>query len=212
MDETPNNKQNFLISPTILKFVYGKKDAPKKPTDKKVINNAVANNFLQTEGREMPKKNKTVTKIANNSNDLDNLSSKTKTEKGKYWFDSEWKGGIRIIGKTAYNYRSSWEANYARYLEMLRLKGVILKWEHEPEIFNFPKVKRGLKNYIPDFKITFIGGRIEYHEVKGFMDSKAKTKLKRFTDNYPHLTIKVIDKKWFDEVKSSKIKIDGWEI
>ncbi len=132
-------------------------------------------------------------------------------EKGKYWFDSKWKDGVSIIGKTAYHYRSSWEANYARYLQMLLEKGLIAKWEHEPEIFTFPKVKRGLKGYVPDFKVTFMDGRIERHEVKGFMDTKAKTKLKRFIENYPHLTLKVIDKKWFDEIKSRGIKIDGWE-
>lgn len=209
MNESHNNKGKFLVSATLLKLIYGKKTGVKKQLQSGVINNDVANNFLESKGRKESKKNKNEVKIANSS--TDSMTVNVVSAKCKYWFNSQWKGGIRIIGKTAYNYRSSWEANYARYLQMLLEKGVIAKWEHEPEIFNFPKVKRGLKAYLPDFKITYIDGGVEFHEVKGFTDAKAKTKLKRFAKYYPHIKLKIIDKNWFDQIKKNGIKITGWE-
>ena len=58
-------------------------------------------------------------------------------------------------------------------------QGEILKWEYEPETFWFEKIKRGVRTYTPDFKVTEKDGSIIFHEVKGYMDARSKTKLKR---------------------------------
>ena len=39
--------------------------------------------------------------------------------------------------------RSSWEANYARYLNFLKKSGAILRWEFEPTEFEFTKINAG---------------------------------------------------------------------
>ena len=88
--------------------------------------------------------------------------------------------------------RSSWEANYARYLNWLISIGEIDRWEYEPDEFEFTEIKRGTRFYLPDFKV-FIGAEVEYHEVKGWMDKKSKTKLKRMAKYYPEVRVIVID-------------------
>lgn len=89
--------------------------------------------------------------------------------------------------------RSGWERKYAALLDELAERGKIVKWEYEAERFAFP-VKRGCIDYLPDFKVTMPDGRIEYHEVKGWMDAKSATKLKRMAKYFPEITIKVISK------------------
>jgi endogenous inhibitor of DNA gyrase (YacG/DUF329 family) len=76
-------------------------------------------------------------------------------------------------------FRSKWEANYALYLDFLIKNNEILNWEYEADVFFFEKIKLGTRSYRPDFKIFNSDGSIEYHEVKGYMDSRSKTKLKR---------------------------------
>lgn len=165
---------------------------------------------LQFNGKPISESANTEKKKAKTVNNSKNISIKPDKQK-KYWFENSWKEGIRIIGNTKYNYRSSWEANYARYLEYLRVNGKIKGWQHEPDTFYFKEVKRGLKAYIPDFKVFLNEGGFVYHEVKGHMDSKAKTKLKRFSKYYPQHTLIVIDNKWFSEFKKSGIVLSEWE-
>jgi hypothetical protein len=89
--------------------------------------------------------------------------------------------------------RSAWEANYARYLDWLVQIGDIRGWEYEPVTFEFHAIKRGTRFYTPDFKVTNCDGSVEYHEVKGWMDPKSKTKLKRMKRYYPDVPVTVID-------------------
>jgi hypothetical protein len=79
--------------------------------------------------------------------------------------------------------RSRWEANYARYLNLLIKTGSIVKWEYEPETFWFP-IKRGTRHYTPDFRV-WTSGDYQWHEVKGYMDKVSKTKLNRFRIYHP---------------------------
>lgn len=109
------------------------------------------------------------------------------------------KGRLRSWGKAGKRadvndtfFRSMWEANYARYLNWLVSIGEIHSWEYEPETFEFDKIKRGTRFYTPDFKITEKDGAIIYHEVKGWMDRKSKTKLNRMAKYYPEIKIIVI--------------------
>jgi hypothetical protein len=89
-------------------------------------------------------------------------------------------------------FRSSWEANWARYLNWLVSLGEIASWDYECETFEFHKIKRGSRFYTPDFKLTLNDGRIEFHEVKGYMDERSATMLRRMAKYYPKVTLKVI--------------------
>lgn len=108
-------------------------------------------------------------------------------------------------------FRSSWEANYARYLNLLIKQGYILRWEYEPDEFEFVKIKRGNRYYKPDFKVFYSDGSYEYHEVKGYYDKTSLTKLKRFRKYFPHLSLIMIDEEWFKNNKHLKNIIINWE-
>jgi hypothetical protein len=109
-------------------------------------------------------------------------------------------------------FRSSWEANYARYLNLLIQDKRILKWEFEPDTFIFEKEIRGAKSYMPDFKITNLDNSIEYHEVKGWMDPKSKSKLKKFAKYYPTIKLILIDSKEYRKLeKQYKTTLTHWE-
>lgn len=125
---------------------------------------------------------------------------------------ASWKSGWRNIGGKDKYYRSRWEANYARYLEWLKQNGEIKEWEHEPETFWFENIKRGTRSYLPDFRVKEKNGDIEYHEVKGWMDDRSKTKIKRMAKYYPDVKLIIIQKKEYDEIKNKMSRlIDGWE-
>ena len=94
-------------------------------------------------------------------------------------------------------FRSAWEANYARYLNLLLLKGEILEWDYECQTFVFEKITRGTRAYTPDFKVTHTDGRHEWHEVKGWMDDKSRVRLERMARYYPAEKVLVIGADWF---------------
>lgn len=124
----------------------------------------------------------------------------------------KWEAGWREIGVNKKYYRSRWEANYARYLEWLRSKGHIKDWKHESAVFWFKGIKRGCLSYLPDFEITNTNDSSEFHEVKGWMDSRSKTKIKRMKKYHPEVKLVIIDKKIYYEIKSKLSKlIHGWE-
>lgn len=102
-------------------------------------------------------------------------------------------------------FRSSWEANYARFLTYCKLE-----WEYEPTTFWFHKIKRGVRCFTPDFLVPSLN---EYHEVKGWMDAKSRTKLKRMAKYYPKVKLIVIDKAWFADANKKGLcrLIPHWE-
>lgn len=95
------------------------------------------------------------------------------------------KGGKRWIGDREIYFRSAWEANYARYLEWLVGLGQIAGWEYEPKEFWFEGIKRGTRSYKPDFQVWETKEYYQWIEIKGWMDSISKTKLKRFKKYHP---------------------------
>lgn len=97
-------------------------------------------------------------------------------------------------------FRSSWEANWARYLNLLIAQKQVRSWEFEPEVFEFGGIKRGQRFYTPDFKVENQDGSVEFHEVKGWMDPKSATKLKRMAKYHPSVKVIVIDRAAYDEV------------
>ena len=125
---------------------------------------------------------------------------------------NRWKPCWKKIGTVKRYFRSRWEANYGFYLEWLLKHGKIKKWEHEPETFWFKGIKRGVLSYLPDFRITLLNGDIEYHEIKGWMDARSKTKIKRMAKYFPKVTLVVIDSKEYRKLKLQVCKIvPGWE-
>lgn len=126
--------------------------------------------------------------------------------------NASWKAGWRNIGGVDKYYRSRWEANYARYLELLKNEGKIASWEHEPKTFWFEEIMRGSRSYLPDFRVTDCEGNVTYHEVKGWMDARSKTKLARMAKYYPEISVVVIDKDQYNVMnKFYRYIIDGWE-
>jgi hypothetical protein len=119
------------------------------------------------------------------------------------------------LGEKRFYARSKWEANYARYLQWQKEQGLIEGWDHEPDEFQFPMYTRGVTNYLPDFRvIRYVKNYelvTEYHEVKGYMDSKSKTKINRFRKHFPEYELKVITSDWFKNNKPLRKIIPGWD-
>lgn len=108
--------------------------------------------------------------------------------------------------------RSRWEANVARFLDILILTGDIAFWEYEPETFTYP-VKRGIRKYTPDFRVVRTDGSHYWLEVKGWMDKPSKIKIKRFGIHYPKETLLILDEKQYKVMeKEFKDVIPNWEL
>ncbi len=119
------------------------------------------------------------------------------------------KGWANIGGKKFFS-RSSWESNYARYLQFQKEQGLILDWEHEPVTFWFKGIKRGVCSFLPDFKVTTKSG-VEYHEVKAWMDARSVTKIKRMAKYHPSIKLIVIDQVRYRSIaKTAASFIPGW--
>lgn len=118
---------------------------------------------------------------------------------------------VEIGGKRFYS-RSRAEKRFACYLEFLKKNGSIREWEYEPFEFWFLAEPRGVRSYLPDFKVTELDGTHWWAEVKGYMDPKSKTKIKRFAKYYPEETLRVIDSKWISQ-NGKKLKglVEGWK-
>lgn len=130
------------------------------------------------------------------------LYPRTQTRRGS--------GGRRADLENKY-FRSSWEANYARYLNFLVRQRQIVSWSFEAESFEFP-VKRGTRFYTPDFKVVNLNGSVEYHEIKGWMDQRSRTKLNRMKKHHPHIKLLLIEQRAYYEI-AHKVGplIPGWE-
>jgi len=104
------------------------------------------------------------------------------------------KKGWYTSGDRKYYLKSSWELSYAQYLDSELLNGKIVEWEYEPDTFWFDRIKRGVRSYTPDFKVKYLDGKVQYHEVKGYLDSKSKTKLNRMRIYHPEIEMILIDR------------------
>src|SRR6185437_15011059 len=123
-----------------------------------------------------------------------------------------WKPGWREIDGRRIYFRSKWEANYGRYLQLLKRCGQIKEWEHEPETFWFLEILRGVRSYLPDFKVTENDGGVIYHEVKGWLDPRSRTKLKRMRIYHPQVKLRLVEKKFFSQNnKKLSALIPDWE-
>lgn len=102
------------------------------------------------------------------------------------------KPGWRIVGDRKIYFRSQMETKVAQHLQFLKEKELIKDWEHEPQTFWFLDIKRGVRSYLPDFKVHKNDGTHFWVEVKGYLDSKSKTKIKRFNKYYPKEELSII--------------------
>lgn len=120
------------------------------------------------------------------------------------------KGGVR--SDLGIYVRSTWEANYARYLNWLKSNNLIVDWKYEPKTFYFDAIKRGTRSYTPDFLVTELSGREVFHEVKGYMDQKSRTKLRRMAKYYPEIAVLVIEKTAMRDIREKLSGvIPNWE-
>lgn len=119
--------------------------------------------------------------------------AKRKKKSRSFNFKSRW----MALGSNTIYVRSGWEAKVAIYLQKLQEGLQIAKWEFEPHTFWFLNIKRGVRSYLPDFKVTNLDGSHYWLEVKGYMDAKSKTKIKRFRKYYPEERLIILDKEWF---------------
>ena len=100
--------------------------------------------------------------------------------------------------------RSTWESNYARFLNWVKEP-----WEYEPTTFEFKTIKKGARFYTPDFWLPKKG---YYVEIKGYMDPVSKTKLSRMARYYPDVKIVVIGKREYVAIaKKVERLIPNWE-
>lgn len=123
-----------------------------------------------------------------------------------------WKAGWHQIGGKRKYYRSRWESNYARYLEFLKCQGKIKDWFHEPKVFWFDGIKRGCVSYLPDFLVIENDGSETYHEVKGWMDDRSKTKIRRMAKYFPDVKLVVVDSKAYKALsKTAASVVPEWQ-
>lgn len=115
------------------------------------------------------------------------------------------------IGGKRHYFRSKWEANFARYLQFCKENDHIFDWEYEPETFWFTEIKRGVRSYKPDFKRYNSETQWDWIEVKGYMDSRSLTKIKRFRKYYPKEILLVYDAEWFKDYESILKNIKGYQ-
>lgn len=116
------------------------------------------------------------------------------------------KGGRSTIGGKTHYFRSKWESIYAHFLEFLKQSGEIEDWLYEPYTFWFLKIKRGVRSYKPDFKVMEKNGSHYWVEVKGYLDGKSRTKIKRLKKYYPEETLCLVQGEWFQKNTSFVLK------
>jgi hypothetical protein len=141
----------------------------------------------------------------------------TRTARGTAWVSttntySRCRRGFRAdIG---FYVRSRWEANWARYLNVLMASPTdpLERWEYEPDRFWFEGIEDGVGSYQPDFELFESGREPYYHEVKGWMDAKSIVRLRRMEELYPGIGLTVVDPKMYRSVeKAMGCLIPEWE-
>jgi hypothetical protein len=133
------------------------------------------------------------------------------------------KGWVEYDNWKRYYMKSRMEMNYGRYLDFLLRQKQIKDWQYEPDTFWFEKtvgkrvekivkIKRGVNNYRPDFKITLLNNEVEYHETKGYLDAKSVTKLKRMRVYHPDIKLRFIDATAFKAISKWAKVIPLWNL
>lgn len=125
------------------------------------------------------------------------------------------KKGKRLDIHPTYSFRSATEANFARILQYLKQD-----FKFEERVFTFDGYKNRPFLYIPDFELTKNSKKFPkgWYEIKGWMDTKSRQKLKRFKKHYPeeasNLTVIVYrksDRAATEFCKKLGVKILFWD-
>lgn len=114
---------------------------------------------------------------------------------------------------------SNYEYDYALFLDYLYINGDIAGWVKNTTPFGFSvpveypnKAGRSQASHRPDFLIFNNDGTYEIHEVKGWLNEKAKAIMRQFQKDYPNITYKIIGKDEILALQSEfKDKLWGWE-
>lgn len=126
--------------------------------------------------------------------------------------------GFRPDISSKIEFKSSWEANYARFLTQI-CRGV--KWEYEPKRFLFPiEVTRrfGLSIYTPDFAISYKNNDISHYiEIKGCkniqsLPAVAKQKAFLLKKYYPRIKLYFVTGEEYKIIERLYAhRIENWE-
>jgi hypothetical protein len=139
---------------------------------------------------------------------IENMGYARKQNYGKYPLSYRLysKGNVGFRNDLQHYFRSNWEANVARYLNLIGVK-----WQYEPKRFFFKEIETAPNSYLPDFYLEDLDTWVE---VKGWMDDKSKLKLEYFNEYYPDEFAKliVIDQKSYTNIqKEFGDFIENWE-
>jgi len=106
-------------------------------------------------------------------------------------------------------FRSSWEANWARFLNHQKTAGFVVSWEYESEAF---RLTGDAKAYRPDFKVCYANGQVEFHEIKGYMSRLCAEKLIAMAEQHPSVRVVLADKRvYFRVARKFRKMIPNWE-
>lgn len=88
-------------------------------------------------------------------------------------------------------YRSKWEADYAKHLDLQLSAGLILGWTYEAIVL---EIGVGA-HYTPDFPVTLPDGSNEMREVKGYRREAAIVRIKAAALRYPQFRFVLVTKR-----------------
>lgn len=123
------------------------------------------------------------------------------------------RGGRRADLGDVY-FRSSWEANYARYLNFLVTKGAVASWQYEPMTVIFPVDRGPVRTYTPDFAVIELPtGWLRYHEVKGVWSDRFFAQLDLIGEHRQDLEpLTIVDAAAYAELhRQYRHELPGWE-
>jgi endogenous inhibitor of DNA gyrase (YacG/DUF329 family) len=109
--------------------------------------------------------------------------------------------------------RSTWEANWARYLNLAIAQGSVKAWEYEPVTFTFPDgADPDVRSYTPDFRVCMPDGAAVYHEVKGWMTDRSRRALQLMRQFYPDVVVQVFSRRAYQQLRQRwRDSIPEWE-
>jgi hypothetical protein len=101
--------------------------------------------------------------------------------------------------RSAGEYKSAWESEFAAILESRRQSGAIAAWGYERIRLRIGKSsdRKGAKApiFTPDFHVVLPDGRVRFFEVKGFARESYKVRSGAAADLFPYFTFVVVAKK-----------------
>lgn len=88
-------------------------------------------------------------------------------------------------------FRSKWELEYSRYLDLQKAAGMVGWWAYEPD-----RLQIGVGAfYTPDFLVKLPNGVTQYREVKGYKREAAMVRLKAAAFQFPESRFVLVTKK-----------------